>query len=392
MDADRYRDTNFGRPTQRPGDRWAFTYYLPLSIPRDLPFEPDTVLLLSEADNAIGHLQGLGRLIPQPDLLVGPFLTREALASSRIEGTNASLTEVLRAEEVETPKNDDIEEVARHLQATRQGLELIKTLPITQRLIRAIHGTLLEGVRGEERQPGEIRSSPVWIGSSSPTTAAFVPPLPEHVPELLTDWERFVNESSRLPALVRVALMHYQFETIHPFLDGNGRIGRLLIGLQLIAERRLTSPLLYLSGYMETHRREYYDRLQSVRESGDIQGWLQFFFTAIKAQSDDAVERAGRLVALRERFYRESEADRSRVSALIPLIFYNPFITVLRVQRSVGVTQQGARNLLDRAASYGWVEYMGAIGSSGRHYYGAKEILDIIEAPTLYQEEQRNAS
>ena len=186
--------------------------------------------------------------------------------------------------------------------------------------------------------------------------------------------------------LARSALMHYQFETIHPFLDGNGRIGRLLIGLQLIAEGRLNAPLLYLSGYMETFRRDYYDRLQAVRETGDIQGWLRFFFVAVKAQSDDAVDRAGRLVALREDFYKQSSADRSRVNALIPLIFYNPFITVARVQRAVGVTAQGARNLLDRAVQYGWLQYMGAVGSPGRHYYAAPRVLEIIETPTSYPE------
>lgn len=256
VDAERYRTTQFGKATQRPGDKWAFTYYRPEPIPRTLSLDTETVFLLSEAENSLGHLHGLGRLIPEPNLLVGPFLTREALASSRIEGTNASLTEVLKAEEVEAAKTDDVAEVERHLAATRKGLQLIQTLPISQRLIKQVHAELMDGVRGEEKQPGEIRWSPVWIGSSTPTTALFVPPLPEHLPELLTDWEKFVNEPSRLPLLVRSALMHYQFETIHPFLDGNGRVGRLIIGLQLIAEERLTAPLLYLSGYLETGRTE----------------------------------------------------------------------------------------------------------------------------------------
>lgn len=385
MEAERYKTTEFGQAARCPGDKWAFTYYLPNPVPRQITFDSETVLLLSDADNALGHLQGLGRLIPEPDLLVGPFLTREALASSRIEGTKASLTDVLRAEEVDVDKSDDIAEVERYLSAIKRGLKLIETLPISQRLLKEVHVALMTGVRGEERQPGEIRWSPVWIGSTTPSTALFVPPLPEHLAELIADWERFMNEPSRLPLLVRSALMHYQFETIHPFLDGNGRMGRLLIVLQLVAEGRLSAPLLYLSGYLETYRQEYYERLQAVREVGDLQGWIQFFCLAVKAQSDDAVERAGRLVELREGYYKEASTDRSRVSSVIPLVFKNPFITARRVQASIGVTAQGARNLLERAVAYGWLEHMGTLGSSGRHYYAASKVLEVLESPTTYE-------
>jgi len=384
MDPVSYKTTLFGKATQKPGDRWAFTYYKPELVPRDLAFESETVFLLSEADNALGHLEGLGRLIPQPDLLVGPFLTREAIASSRIEGTNASLPEVLKAQEVVPDPNADVVEVQRYLSATRLGLELIKTLPISQRLIKQIHRVLLEGVRGKEREPGEIRRSPVWIGGSTPTNALFVAPIPDHLPELLTDWERFMNEPSKLPLLIRAALMHYQFETIHPFLDGNGRIGRLLIVLLLITEGRLSSPFLYLSGYLETHRRDYYDRLQGVRETGDIQSWIQFFCQAIQAQSEDAVTRAGQVIGIRERYYKQVTGDRSSIAALIPLMLENPFITTKRIQRAVNVTPQGARNLIERAESYGWLKYAGSFGSAGMNYYAAAEILDAIEAPTTY--------
>jgi len=205
-------------------------------------------------------------------MLLGPLLTREALASSRIEGTNASLSEVLKAEEISTESaSDDVQEVVRYLDANKKALKLIEDLPISQRLISLTHAELMRGVRGEEKFPGELRRSPVWVGDAdaTPDTAKFVPPLPEHLPELLTDWEKFVNDHRpRLPTLIRCALMHYQFETIHPFLDGNGRIGRLLIGLMLIQERRLDAPILYLSGYLEARRSEYYDCLQLVREKG----------------------------------------------------------------------------------------------------------------------------
>jgi Fic family protein len=385
VDAARYASTAFGEPAQRPGDRWAFTYYRPAAIPRELTFDLDTVVFLSEADNALGRLEGLGRLIPEPDLLVGPFLTREAIASSRIEGTNASLPDVLKAQEVTSEQNMDIQQVQRYLTAIKHGLTLIKTLPITQRLIKAVHAVLLEGVRGKEKEPGEVRHSPVWIGGSAPSNALYVAPLPEHLPGLLTDWERFVNEPRRLPLLVSAALMHYQFETIHPFLDGNGRIGRVLIVLLLIAEGWLSSPFLYLSGYMEGHRHEYYDSLQAVRESGDIQGWIKFFCRAVQAQSEDAVTRAGNIIEIREKYYKQSTGDRSRVAALIPMMLENPFITTSRVQRAVGVTPQGARNLIERAETYGWLEYAGSLGSAGRNFYAAKEVLDAIDAPTTYE-------
>jgi len=389
VDASRFKAPQFGAATRRPGDKWAFTYFLPTPILRSLPLDGETVLAMSEADNALGHLQGLGRLIPQPDLLVGPFLTREALSSSRIEGTKASLSDVLKAEEGTSERNDDVAEVQRYLAAMRLGLGLVQKLPVTQRLINQVHAVLMEGVRGEERRPGEIRNSPVWIGSATatPETAVFVPPLPEHIPDLFSDWERFVNESSRLPALVRCALMHYQFETIHPFLDGNGRIGRLLVVLMLVAENRLTTPLLYLSGYLESHRQEYYDRLQAVRERGEIQEWIQFFCTAVRRQSDDAVWRASRLVELREQYLRQSSNDRSRIAALIPLIFENPFVTTKRVEKALGLTSQGARNLLVKAEEYGWVTNVGISGRGGRYFWAAEAIFNAIESPPTYDVE-----
>ncbi|MCZ3387427.1 MAG: Fic family protein [Actinomycetia bacterium] len=298
MDPTNFQAPAFGEAARRPGDRWAFWYFDPALMPRGLPLDPATVLALSEADAALGQLQGIGHLITDPKLLIGPYVTREALASSRIEGTQASLAEVLQAgaegDDAE-PTSDDVAEVGAYVAATYRGLELIETLPISQRLVLEVHRVLLTGVRGQDRLPGELRGSPVWVGSptDSPDTAVFVPPLPERLGDLLADWERFVNEPGASPALVRCALMHYQFETIHPFLDGNGRIGRLLIGLLLHQQGRLTTPLLYLSGYLELHRRECYERLQAVRERGEIQQWLQFFLTAVKRQADDGVEAGG---------------------------------------------------------------------------------------------------
>lgn len=385
MDPANFVAPELGEARKEPGDRWAFWYFQPATLPRSLRLDDETVAALSEADAALGHLQGLGQLLSEPELLLGPYLQREAVASSRIEGTETSLGEVLRAEVgAERTRSEDVEEVNRYVRATRQGLELIKTLPLTQRLVREVHATLLSGVRGQERLPGEFRRSPVWVGSTtdSPDTATYVPPLPSALPDLFADWERFVNEPSCIPVLIRCGLMHYQFETIHPFLDGNGRIGRLLVGLMLIQERRLNTPLLYLSGYLEAHRREYYDRLQAVRERGEIQEWLQFFLTAVKRQADDAVDRAGRLVALREVFAAEAASARSRVGSLINLMFANPFLTVARVEAATGVTNQGARNLLRDAAARGWCSELGTFG--GRAFWLADRVWAITEQKPSY--------
>ncbi|MEU8631616.1 Fic family protein [Amycolatopsis sp. NPDC048633] len=391
MDPRRYMSDAFGKPAREPGNKWAFDYFLPNHLPRQLNLDDSTVLALSDADSALGHLQGLGQLVRDPDLLIGPFVTREAVASSRIEGTRASLSDVLKAEQMaEGERTSDTDEVIRYLRASDLGFRLIDKLPISQRMFSQIHEVLMAGVRGEEKQPGTIRTSPVWIGTGTHRIedAQYVAPLPSHIPDLLTDWENFVNDpASKLPVLVRCALMHYQFETIHPFLDGNGRIGRLLIGIMLVNEQRLTRPLLYLSGYLENHRSEYYERLQAVRERGDIQSWLQFFLRAVREQALDSVRRASDIVNLREKYITQSQTDRSRVSAIVPLVFRNPYISVLDVQRAIGVTTQGARDLLNKAESYGWVQKYTTIGRGGRTLWVAAEVFEIIEGPLGYSTE-----
>jgi Fic family protein len=392
MDASAYQATAFGSATRDKLNRWAYTYFLPNELPRSLRLDDATVLALSDADSALGYLQGLGQLIRDPDLLIGPFITQEAVASSRIEGTKASLSDVLRAEQaVELTQPGDVDEVIRYLDASYRGFELIKTLPITQRLMTEVHKTLMSNVRGAEKQPGIVRSSPVWIGSGTHTleTARYVPPAPNHLPELLTDWEKFVNEPSSLPVLVRCALMHYQFETIHPFLDGNGRIGRLLVGLMLVVEKRLTTPLLYLSGYLEKHREEYYDRLQAVREKGAVQEWLQFFLRAVRKQSDDAVARARQLVELREKYLEQSQLDRSRIGAVVNMIFKNPFISAKNIMDVIQISDQGARNLLTRAEELGWVTKGGTVGRGGRTLWVANDILRIIDGPLTYESDDQ---
>lgn len=382
-----YTSDRFGAPTREPGNRWAFWYFKPEPIPRELTLSSATIRAMSDADASLGRLRGVGSLVRDPELLLGPYLTREAVASSRIEGTQASLSDVLKAEASGSgAPTEDVAEVERYIAATRQGYALIETLPLTQRLILQLHATLLDGVRGREKMPGQLRTSPVWVGSTTdgPDTARFVPPLPADLPDLLSDWESFVNTPSEIPTLVRCGLMHYQFETIHPFLDGNGRIGRLLINLLLMEEGRLPTPLLYISGYLERHRQEYYNRLQEVRESGKVQEWLQFFLTAVRRSADDAATRAEKLVEVRERYLAESFRSRSLLPALVDLLFTNPFVTVHRVERQTGLTNQGARNLIREAERRGWVAEIGAVGRGGRMYWVAQELYAIAEEDAAY--------
>jgi Fic family protein len=388
MDPSRFTAPQFGAATREPGNKWAFWYFKPAPVPRDLSLTAATVKALSAADASLGRLQGVSALIKDPELLIGPYLTQEAVASSRIEGTQTSVSEVLQAEASGLPTHsEDVAEVERYLAATRQGYELVRTLPLTQRLILQLHQTLLSGVRGQEKLPGEFRRTPVWVGSptDSPDTATYVPPLPNDIPEAIADWETFVNTPDQSPTLIRCGLMHYQFETIHPFLDGNGRIGRLLINLMLMEEGRLTTPLLYMSGYLETHRSEYYDRLQRVRENGEVQEWLQFFLTAVQWSAEDAVTRSENLVVLRERYLAEAATTRSNLSALVALLFANPFLTVARVEKAVGLTNQGARNLIKDAARRGWLDEIGTSGRGGRVYWVARDLMDVIDAPATYE-------
>jgi Fic family protein len=220
----------------------------------------------------------------------------------------------------------------------------------------------------------------VWIGSptDSPENAVFVPPLASDVPDALADWERFANGDVRLPVLVKCALLHYQFETIHPFLDGNGRLGRLLIVFYLIQQQRLGAPLLYVSAYLERNRREYYDRLQAVRERGEIQQWLQYFLAGVAQQADDAATRASPLVDVRERYRAMLKGSRSRAPEIVDLMFSNPVLTTQRVEDRLGMSNQGARNLISGLVDRGWLVPFGASGRGGRMLWIAEEIFDVL--------------
>jgi Fic family protein len=314
-----------------------------------LDLELETVSSLSAADQALGRLAGAGRLLPDPHLLIAPYRMREAVASSRIEGTQASLSEVFDAEAGGRSASTDVQEVRNYVAALEHGLTRLATLPLSKRLLGEMHSILMDGVRGQEKTPGEFRRSQNWIGSPENRldSAIFVPPTVENMWPALDDWEKFAHDPApALPLLARTALLHYQFETIHPFLDGNGRIGRLLVVLHLVEQGALPAPLLPISTYLETRRDEYYARLQAVRERGEINAWFQYFFVAVAEVAQDAVRRAETLMDLRERYRRALRGSRSRAGELVDLMFSNPVLTARLVASRLKMSTQGALNLL----------------------------------------------
>ena len=350
MDLGRYEPTPFGR-ARRTGGRHGYVAYFPEPIPRALDLPLSTLRLLGDAEAALGQLAGLGRVLRNPNLLLRPYLLREALASTRIEGTRATMVEVFETEAGGDPPNADVEEVVKYVEAMEWGLSQLERLPLSVRLLRQMHGKLMAGVRGRERSPGELRTSQNWIGAPGSTigTAEFVPPPPEEIGALLGDWERFAHEISELPLLVQDALLHSQFETIHPFLDGNGRLGRLIVVVFLIVRGRIEAPLLYLSAYLERNRRQYYNALQAIQEVGDPIPWIDLFLAAVQSQATDAVVRSQHILEVRER-YQEAAASIGTQSALalVELICENPLLTTRSVERALGVSRPTSLRLLSR--------------------------------------------
>ena len=338
-------------------------------------------MALSEADAALGRLAGAGRLLPNPHLLIAPYATQEALASSRIEGTQASLSDVFDAAATGVPGTVDVREVQNYVAALEHGLRRLPELPMSKRLIREMHGVLLTGVRGQEKTPGEFRRTQNWIGSPTnrPDDAMFVPPVVEEMWKALDDWERYLHDPApRLPLLVRTALLHYQFETIHPFLDGNGRIGRLVVVLYLVERGALPEPLLPVSTYLERRRSDYYERLQAVRENGDIDGWLRYFLDAVSAVAREAVSRAEALLDLRERYRAALRGRRSRAAEVVDLLLANPVLSSRFVVDRLGVTTQGAHALLRQVEEIKAVRGRPRGRGVERRWY-ADDVLAILE-------------
>jgi len=323
----------------------------------------ELVQLLSDADRAVGRLDGAASVLPNPDLFVAMYVNQEAVLSSQIEGTQSTLQDVLDFEINEEGTKDprDVEEVVNYVRAMNHGLERLAQLPLSLRLIREIHERLLHGVRGADRTPGEFRTSQNWIGPQGCTlsSAAYVPPPVHEMKQALGDLERFLHNDGGLPVLVHCALAHAQFETIHPFLDGNGRVGRLLITFLLCWRKVLHRPLLYLSHYLRIHKAEYYDRLQAVRVSGDWEGWVRFFLTGVREVARQATVTARAILDLREAHHQlvVEKGPRSRnASVLLDYLFERPTTTVQLVLRRLGCTYPTARALVDRFVEWGILE------------------------------------
>jgi cell filamentation protein, protein adenylyltransferase len=379
VNSERYTDTPFGAARRTIGPH-GYIAYFPRPIPRELPISSDNLLRVADAEAALGRLAGAGRLLRDPHLLVRPYLRREAVASTRIEGTQASLVDIFDAEASEQAPGADVEEVVNYVRAMEIGLDRLETLPLSMRLIREMHAVILAGVRGRDRQPGELRTTQNWPGATDATleTAAFVPPPPGELSNLMTDLERFIHEEPRLPPLVQAALLHYQFETIHPFLDGNGRLGRLLIVFFLVVRDRLPEPLLYLSPFFEARRQQYYAALQGVRERGDIDSWLALFLDAVRTQAIDAVARAERLTDLREK-YRASVQTTTRgiANQLAELVIEQPVLTSRVVEERLGVSRPSALKALRQLEDLDVIAEAGG-GPRGQLRWRAHEVLSVL--------------
>jgi Fic family protein len=364
-------------------DAGGYVSFVPHALPPELAWDDELVGALSEAERALGRLGGIGQTLPNPHLIIGPFVRREAVLSSRIEGTHAALSDLVLFEVAPTAGNPpaDVQEVANYVKALEHALTRLKEIPISLRLIREMHTVLLAGVRGQAHQPGEFRRVQNWIGyrGSTPADARYVPAPVNRLDDCLSELERFLHAPPRLPVLIRLGLVHYQFEAIHPFEDGNGRVGRLLIALLLCAERVLPSPLLYLSAYFERNRAEYYDRLLGVTQRGEWGAWLRFFVAGVADQANDGVERAGRLLALRGEFSARCQTARCSglTFKLLDSLFCAPAITMPRAAELLDVAPNTAQANLDKLVQAGILREV--TGQRRNRVYVADEIVRAVE-------------
>ena len=391
MEITLFQNSPSGRLIRAVGGYRAF---VPNPLPPELDWDNPLVTLISRADLALGTLSGLGETLPNPHLLIYPFIRREAVLSSRIEGTQSSLSDLLLFEATRVEKQRDVREVQNYVRAMEYGLKRLEELPLSLRLIRELHGILIEGVRGERATPGEFRKSQNWIGPAGCTldNATFVPPPVSEMTGTLDQLEKFLHADIDLPPLVELALIHYQFETIHPFLDGNGRIGRLLISLFLCQQGILTKPLLYFSAFFEHRRQEYYDRLLEVSQRGAWREWIDFFLQAVIEQSGDAVWRARQLLDLHRNYYQTTLEKRLPPTAgqLVELIFMRPVLNAKVAQELLKVTFPAAQKAINALEEEGILAEI--TGGKRNKAYAAKEILKILEEEISPRRERDYAS
>lgn len=347
-----FKSSKAGRCIKTPEDYWAFS---PNDLPPDIVYDKELSNCLSKADRALSKLSGTEKLLPNPDLLISPYIRREAVSSSRIEGTRATLSELLYFESSRNilDKGTDVKEVENYVKATEFGIKKLQELPISIRLIKNIHEILMKDVRGNQATPGELRKSQNWIGpaNTNPTTATYVPPPVDIMKESLYKLEKYLHSKTGDPLLIQCALIHYQFEAIHPFLDGNGRIGRLLITFFLVEKNYLSQPLLYLSEYFEKHRERYYKHLLDISKKGNWNGWLKFFLKGIELQSNDALKKSDKIVKLYNTYLSKLKSTKKIPASafrIIDEIFQNPFVSTASLSRKWNIPYNSVKTGIKR--------------------------------------------
>ena len=359
--------------------------FYPAPLPPQIEWTPTLIAKLSQADQLLGRLSGEARRMPNPHILIRPFVKREAVYSSRIEGTQATLGELLASEAGAAVERspDDLREVANYVSALEHGIRRLNEIPLSLRLIREMHEILMGGVRGELATPGEFRTSQNWIGPAGCTLkeAKYVPPPPDALGECLRDWEAYLHHSEE-PTLITCALMHYQFEAIHPFLDGNGRIGRLLTSLLLCEKGSLTAPMLYLSAFFDATRPEYYATLNGVSERGEWIKWLNYFLNGVIRQTEDVLDRAERMNAIIEQWKIESSKMPGASEQVVELLAGNPYITARKAQSLLGIAYNTANRAITKLVE---ASILLPINEAKRdRVFVATQLLSILEEPVRF--------
>jgi len=380
MDPVQFEQSTAGRCVQQSDGYWAF---IPSPLPPKLDLDWGLAGILAEANARLGELSGVGRLLSNPHLLIQPYIRREAVLSSRIENTQAGMDDLFffEADESEPPRAPDVREVANYVRAMKYGIERLKTLPVSGRLVREIHERLMNGVRGGHATPGEFRRTQNWIGSPGCTLiqATYVPPPAEEMGDALSAWEKYLNEAPREPALVQCALMHYQFEAIHPFIDGNGRVGRLLITFLLCERGLLSLPLLYLSAFFERYRDEYYRRLLAVSQQGDWRGWIEFFLRGVATQAREACDNAGAILDLNDEIQnmvRTAGNAPRHTLRIVDRLFRNPVVVVSNLAKELGLKYPSVQRGIDFLQALGVLEEV--TGQRRNRLYRSPRMINIL--------------
>lgn len=364
-----------------------YTAFVPRPLPPDPEISMDSELqeLLSLANLALGRLDGSAEILPSSDLFVSMYVLKEAVLSSQIEGTQASMVDVLEhgasAARSKTPY--DVSEVVNYVRAMNHGLDRLDTLPLSNRLLKEIHGELLRDVRGAELSPGEFRRSQNWIGPQGCTLpeAIFVPPSPNDMERAMGELEYFMHDPEPMPPLIKCALLHSQFETIHPFLDGNGRLGRLLITFYLCQQGVLQRPLLYLSGYFKERREEYYIRLQAVRDVGDWEGWVKFFLKGISQVSRESTETIRQILNMREehrRLISQHMRGSTHALLLLDILYQQPMASVQGIRSLLDISYPTANNAMSGMRELGLLEEV--TGHTRNRIFAYRPYLDLLGA------------